>query len=293
MTTPEKTANWYAIDLAPGRARGWAMQDDRAVAQAQAAPPPDLPARETVEALVARLRAEAPGARETPTLVCGYAEAAAPVTVPAKPGDLAPVPLPGGEVRALPGLRQDSPPGLMHGAELRIAGFLTLNPRWDGVICLPGPITHWALLSAEEVVSFQSFLTGETADALAAAPSLRAVFAGTDWDEAAFDAALDTAMSRPERLAAGLAAIQAEAAQGAIGPGQARARLHGLLLGAELAAARPYWLGQQVAVIGPDEAAGPYVTALQRQGLPVTQADETRMTLAGFTAAWRRTCARA
>lgn len=278
MSAGPDSALWCAIDLTPGRQRGWALRGGTVTATARAE---DHTGPDPVAPLVARL---APGA---PALICGPS-AAAPVAVPAKPGGIAPVPLAGTQALAMPGLRQDSPAGLIGGDVARIEGFLTLNPGWDGVICLPGALTHWVQVSADEVVSFQSFLTGEAAVALAAAPSLRAAMAADGWDSAAFGAALEAAMSRPERLAAGLAAIAAEAALGALQPGQARARLQGLLIGAELAAARPYWLGQQVALIGPDTQARPYAEALQRQGVPTTRADEERMTLAGLTAARRR-----
>ena len=288
MTELANSAEWCAIDLAPGAARIWAMTGDTERASASLDRADDMSQRGLIAALRERIAATAPDHAGAPALVCGLSGGADPIAVPAKPGALAAAPLDGGPDHALPGLRQDSPPGLMRGAAVRIAGFLALNPNWDGVVCLPGPVTHWAQVSADEVVSFQSFLTGETAAALAAAPSLRAALAGDDWDNASFDAALDTAMSRPERLAAGLAAIRAEAELGGLRPGQARARLLGLLLGAELAAARPYWLGQQLALIGPEAAAAPYATALARQGVPVTRTDAARMTLAGLTAARRR-----
>ena len=44
---------------------------------------------------------------------------------------------------------------------------------------------------------------------------------------------------------------------------QARARLSGTLIGAELAAARPYWLGQKVAVIGAQAVSATYLRALR------------------------------
>ena len=50
-----------------------------------------------------------------------------------------------------------------------------------------------------------------------------------------------------------------------------------------MAAARPYWLGQQVAVIGGAPAGG-YATALEAQGAPVTRAGDEAMTVAGFRA---------
>ena len=56
---------------------------------------------------------------------------------------------------------------------------------------------------------------------------------------------------------------------------------------AELAATKPYWLGQQIAVIGAGTLAGLYVTALGAQAAPATQVNADRATLAGLTAAYR------
>lgn len=287
MTGISDAAPWCAVDLAPGQARVWLLRGEAVLARAALDTVPDAPDSGDVAALLARLGTPA---ADAPAVIAGLAEGAAPVPVPAKPGQIVPVRI-GPRTHALPGLRQSSPPALMRGEELRIAGFLALNPGWDGVICLPGPLTHWVQVSAEEVVSFQSFLTGAMAEALATAPLLRAVLAGTDWDGDAFAEALDTAMSRPERLAAGLAGVHAEVALGGMSGGAARARLFGALIGAELAAARPYWLGQQVALIGPDIPARPYAEALARQGVPVTRTDADRMTMAGFNAARRRIAA--
>ena len=289
MTGISDAAPWCAVDLAPGQARAWLLQGEAVLARASLDTVPDAPDGGDVAALVARLGTPA---ADAPTVIAGLTGTTAPVPVPvpAKPGQIAPARV-GPHTHALPGLRQSSPPALMRGEELRIAGFLALNPGWDGVICLPGPVTHWAQVSAEEVVSFQSFLTGAMADALSTTPLLHAALAGADWDGGAFAEALDTAMSRPERLAAGLAGIHAEAAPGTLPGGAARARLFGGLIGAELAAARPYWLGQQVALIGSDGPARPYAEALARQGVPVTRTDEERMTLAGFNAARRRIAA--
>ena len=61
-----------------------------------------------------------------------------------------------------------------------------------------------------------------------------------------------------------------------------RASLSGLLIGAELAAARPYWLGLPVAVIGSGEQPKAYMRALVRQGLSPTLTDADEMTRAGL-----------
>ncbi|UOA32141.1 putative 2-dehydro-3-deoxygalactonokinase DgoK1 [Sulfitobacter sp. DSM 110093] len=185
--------------------------------------------------------------------------------------------------QVIPPLRQRAPSGLLQGAETRIAGFLSLNKDWDGVICLPGMTSVWAQVSAGEVVSFQTFLTGELTGLLGeVAPA-----DDTALDDTAFDEALSDGLSRPERLAARLSSIRADLTLGEIPPPTAQARLAGTLIGAELAAARPYWLGQTLAVIGAGTEARLYLRALAQQGAPATEADGKRMALAGICAVRR------
>jgi 2-dehydro-3-deoxygalactonokinase len=188
----------------------------------------------------------------------------------------------------VPGLKQDHPPDVMRGEETQIAGFLALNPRFDGVLCLPGTHTKWAQVSAGEVVSFQSFMTGELFALLTDHSVLRHSIASGGWDDATFAEALDDALSRPERLASRLFGIRADGLLNNTSGELARARLSGLLIGAELAAARPYWLGQAVAVIGAASIAVPYVTALSLQGVAPVQAEDGAMTRAGLTAVRRK-----
>ena len=66
--------------------------------------------------------------------------------------------------------------------------------------------------------------------------------------DAAFDAALSDALSRPEQLATRLFTLRAEGLLTGLDPGIARARLSGMLVGIDLAANRAYWLGQPVLV---------------------------------------------
>lgn len=192
-------------------------------------------------------------------------------------------------VHIIPGLKQPSPADVMRGEETQIAGFLAMNPGWDGVICMPGTHSKWALVSAGEVVSFQTFMTGELFAALSQNTVLRHSIASAGWDEEAFIDAVEDAISKPERIAARLFSLRAEDLLNGLSKSTARARLSGMLIGAELAASRPYWLGQNIAIIGADKTAEIYRSALARQGAPATIADATRMTLAGLTAAYRQT----
>jgi len=151
----------------------------------------------------------------------------------------------------LPALEQTSPPDIASGwVRLWIAGALAHCPNWDGVICAThGDVTHWLHVSAGEVVSMQSALTPRLVTTLGGALAPCAT-------------ALGDTISRPERLAAHLR--QAEVTGN-------RAAITGHLLGAELSAMRPYWLGQDVLVIAPCPEA--HVTALSEQGVPATALD--------------------
>lgn len=191
-------------------------------------------------------------------------------------------------VSILPGIKQMSPADVMRGEETQIAGFLATSPDFDGVLCLPGTHTKWAHISASEVVSFRTFMTGEMFALLASRSVLRHSV-GTGWDGPTFETAVNDAISRPAAIAAELFSLRAASLLSGADPDAARARLSGLLIGAELAAARPYWLGQQVVVLGADGIADAYLSALQNQGVSARGVDPDHMTLRGLTAALTKT----
>jgi len=211
--------------------------------------------------------------------------------VPAKPlGEAftpAPTDHPNLDVHIIPGMMQSQPADVMRGEETQIAGFLARNKNWDGVICLPGTHTKWVHVSADEVVSFQTVMTGDLFAAITGHTVLRHS-TREGWDDAGFAQGLDDAISRPERLAARLFALRAEGLLHGLADATARARLSGLLIGAELAATKPYWLGQQVAVIGQGNLAKLYVDALATLSVSATQVQNDAVTLAGLTAAYRQ-----
>ncbi len=195
----------------------------------------------------------------------------------------APVRDPRLRVRIVPGLMQARPADVMRGEETQIAGYLAQEPGFDGVLCLPGTHSKWVRISAGEVVSFQTFMTGEVFALLQGRSVLRHGMAeGAGLDDAAFDAALSDMLSHPALLAARLFGIRAEGLLQELSPSAARSRLSGLLIGAELAAARPYWLGQQVVVIGADTLAAAYVRALASQGVQAVAAPGDALVLAGL-----------
>lgn len=228
------------------------------------------------------------GARKTPVLICGLGLDAALQPVPTQPTATdrqitLPVLDPRIEVFAIPGLSQKRPPDLVQGPETAIAGALALDPKFDGVICLPGQTTVWAHISAGEVVSFQSYMTGDLLDLLLGQPQMaRAISGSQAFDTQAFDEALADALSNPGRISGRLSAITAAARLNNLGSGSCLGMLKGLLLGIELAAARPYWLGQDVWLIGASETSALWQRALAAQGVKPKTLDETACLLAGM-----------
>ncbi len=189
-------------------------------------------------------------------------------------------------VQILPGISQAKPADVMRGEETQLAGLIAENPQFDGVVCLPGTHTKWVRVSAEEIVNFTTYMTGEIF-ALIADQSVLRHSIGQGWDQEAFNQALSDAISRPEAFASKLFALRAETLLSDLNPNTARSRLSGQLIGLELAAARQYWLGQNVAIIGATDLAKTYQSALITQGLQPTVYDAEYLTLKGLTAAYR------
>ncbi len=286
--------NWIAVDWGTSHLRAWSMQGAQVLDHAQSSDGMANLTRDQFEAaLLALIDPWLAPDRITPVIACGmvgsrqgWVEApyrAVPCTPMAEQLVRAPTRDLRLSVHVLPGLKQPKPADVMRGEETQIAGFLAQNPTWDGVLCLPGTHSKWAHISAGEVVSFQTFLTGEMFALLSEHSVLRHSMAG--WHDTGFDAGLAQGLDRPDRLMARLFSLRADGLLHGLAPAVARAHLSGLLIGAELAAAKPYWLGQRVTLIGDAALAGVYAKALQSLSVPVQSADATDVTLAGLTAA--------
>ncbi len=293
MSADPNGADWIAVDWGTSNLRAWSMTDagdavDQAVSDAGMA---TLKPNE-FEPTLLRLVSSWLGGGCVPVIACGMVGARqgwveAPYqTVPCPTGlsELVPAPTndPSLDVKIIPGICQNNPSDVMRGEETQIAGYLAGNPGFDGILCLPGTHTKWVHVSAAEIVSFRTFMTGELFGLLSNRSVLRHSVDTDGWDANAFTEALDITRSRPESLAAHLFRLRAEELLQGQSGATGRARLSGLLIGAELAAARSYWLGQPVALIGAPDLTSIYSAALRTQGVDPVAADGDAMTLAGL-----------
>ncbi|WP_170423584.1 2-dehydro-3-deoxygalactonokinase [Ruegeria arenilitoris] len=292
------TTEWIAVDWGTSHLRVWAMQGDNVLDQAQSDRGMARLAKEAFQPALLDLIDGWLSAEPVDVLACGMVGArqgwveAPYAAVPSAPLPDAPIRVPGTDPRirafVVPGLKQNAPPDVMRGEETQITGFLATRPNWDGVICLPGTHSKWVQVSAGEVVSFRTFMTGEMF-ALLSGQSVLKHSVAEGWDEDAFAGAVADALSKPEQLAARLFGLRAADLLHEQDKGTARAKLSGMLIGAELAATRPYWLGQQLAIIGAEEISQIYAGALQLQGALVDTANATQCTLAGLSQARKLT----
>lgn len=169
-----------------------------------------------------------------------------------------------GQLRVVPNISQASPVDRIGAARIAAIGFQDLNPEWDGILIIVGDTTTtWVHVSAKEVISLASTLTPQLAATLAPAAQ--------DLDTEA----LSDTFSRPERLATHLRSAEVT---------EAADRTLGHLIGADLAATRAYWLGQDLALIADGPLAKAYQSGLKAQHAPATLASYDRMTAQGFRA---------
>ena len=120
-----------------------------------------------------------------------------------------------------------------------VGAFVADHAKWDGIVIFAGPVTTWAHVSAGELISFRS------------SPSLKIACdmmsdRGLDIPDQvgdAFNDAVSSGLSNPESVFSKLSAsVDAETHLGHV-------------LGADLAAFRSYWLGQDIVILGEGDAA--------------------------------------
>ena len=209
--------DWLAVDWGTSSLRVWAMSASGQVSGHAAAPlgmgklAPDgfEPA---LKELIAPWSGGAPS--PLPVVICGMAGARegwaeAPYReTPCAPlgGGLAAAPSSDGGFDAVivPGLKQADPPDVMRGEETQIAGWLALQPGFEGALCLPGTHSKWVEINGGEVAGFSTFLTGELFELLSVQSVLRHSVGGDAADGEKFAEGVRDALGAPEAVIAEL-----------------------------------------------------------------------------------------
>ncbi|WP_163269095.1 2-dehydro-3-deoxygalactonokinase [Chelativorans alearense] len=145
------------------------------------------------------------------------------------------------DVRILPGVcrRQRGREDVMRGEETQLAGAVAGGWR-SGLFCLPGTHSKWAKLEEGRLEAFTTFMTGELFALLSQHSILRDTLGEGETDAAspAFGDAVDEMLAEGAGLTGTLFSIRAAGLLAGEAAPDAKARLSGLLIGAEIAAAR-------------------------------------------------------
>ena len=72
--------------------------------------------------------------------------------------------------------------------------------NFDGIICLPGTHTKWVQVSAGEVISFRTFISGELFALMSEYSVLKHSVNSDGWNYQEFNSAVSESISNPQKL---------------------------------------------------------------------------------------------
>ena len=198
------------------------------------------------------------------------------------------------DMKILAGVSQANPADIMRGEETQIAGLLadlnnteSNNPTPISTVCLPGTHSKWVSLNNEKIAHFATFMTGEVFSILSEKSMLRHTVSSDDWDNIAFLDGVATSIKEPQDLLSNCFRLRASDLLDGLSSASARSRLSGLIIGSELAGAKPYWSDQTVALIGEPALSKLYSDALNSLGINSAIFDPKQLTLQGLTRAFQ------
>jgi len=237
-------------------------------------------------------------------LICGMAGArqgwleAPYLDAPAELGGLAfaavsPV-MPGSRLlpRILPGVCQklSGAEDVMRGEETQLLGLSAMDPRFSGLVVMPGTHSKWVNLAGARIERFSTTMTGELFEILRTHSVLRHSVGdetGAADHEAGFDAGLASGLEAPQRLTANLFKIRAGSLLSGRSHGWCSGFLSGLLIGTEISGQRD-WIGTgEIPLVGGTALGALYARGFAMIGAGTRIVDATEATLAGLKAARR------
>jgi 2-dehydro-3-deoxygalactonokinase len=189
------------------------------------------------------------------------------------------------DIRILPGIAQNaaSAPDVMRGEETQLLGLD--DHHGEKTVCMPGTHSKWVRLQDRRVTGFTTFLTGELYHLLSTASMLRHSVdpaARVQADDADFLQACSEIIKAPEQLPARLFTIRAAGLLHGLTPARASAILSGLLIGAEIGAARRT---EKVTLVCSGRLGALYAAALALAGCEVEPVDAESAVRKGLHAA--------
>lgn len=294
---------WIAVDWGTSNLRAWAVDRNGDVASSATSDrgmgklsPADFPA--ALDAVAVELGV---GGSTVDVLICGMAGArqgwleAPYLDAPTDLRDLAAgavhpaMPDSGLRVSILPGVCQrQGGENVMRGEETQLLGLASLMPGYDGLVCMPGTHSKWALLHGTRIEHFSTAMTGEMFELFKTHSvlrhSLNGPLDGPARDDG-FSAGAEDGLAKPADLLGQLFRVRAASLLSGRGPDWCAGYLSGLLIGTEIAANRNQIGTDAVPLIGSASLCRLYAQVLEMAGAKGQPVDATDVVLAGLKAA--------
>ncbi len=234
---------------------------------------------------LAKHLAAAGGRAGLPAMICGMAgarrawrEAAyldTPAALASVPREAVRVEDANDDVRILPGVaqRDASAPNVIRGEETQLLG--VVGAADDAVVCMPGTHCKWVEVEAGVIRRFSTFMTGETFEALTRHTILAQSVNSASFapDHPAFARASALSLADPATALARAFEVRAAQLLGFETAEDGAAHLSGLLIGAEVGAARRLHAGGKVTLVASGPIASLYRAALEASGAVVRLVD--------------------
>jgi len=188
----------------------------------------------------------------------------------------------GWDIRVVPGLCvRDEFSDVMRGEETQILGMMAMQEALpDGFVCLPGSHSKWVTIKAGVIETFKTFMTGELFSLLSEHSILRfsvTVPDGTATDHdmeltAAFDEGVKAGYAQPDEVTHLTFMVRTRQIFDRVSEADNRLFLSGLLIGAEIGAAKitPECVTGAVTIIGSSQLGRRYKKALELIGVEAT-----------------------
>jgi len=191
----------------------------------------------------------------------------------------------------IPGLavRSESEPDVMRGEETQLLGAYLEMPGSERY-CMPGTHSKWVSMDGASVTGFETFMTGELFSVLSTKTILVHSTGGeakVDANDPAFLTGIRDGWARPERITHQLFSIRAGQLLHNHAEDENRARLSGLLIGAEFAGAGIHG-GEQVGLVSSGALQRLYHAALLACGVKVRDIDADVAVRRGLMESWQR-----
>lgn len=205
------------------------------------------------------------------------------------------VPDAGRNARIIPGIAQSDTeaPDVMRGEETQLAGIEALRKGGAHTVCMPGTHSKWVQVTDSTVTGFRTWMTGEMFSVLSQHSVLKHSVGGGALafqpDSPAYAEGVKIGIEQADRLTSLLFGVRAGQLLHKLPSEDASARLSGLLIGAEIAAARAlYPSSGAIVLVGSGLMYELYRRGLAVAGLESRQADADQAVRRGLVEAARQ-----